>query len=146
VQANLVLVDVVVTSNGTAVPGLTKNSFRRLENGNPQQITVCEEHKPDNPPAVVKMPDLPPNTYSDFPQFAVTSAVNVLLLDALNTPLSDQMYVRQQMLQYLKAPVKRYLVDYAVDIHPLTFTSTPDGVLHGRLEFFIIACDADGKR
>jgi hypothetical protein len=48
------------------------------------------------------MPDLPPNTYSDFPQFAVTSAVNVLLLDALNTPLSDQMYVRQQMLQYLK--------------------------------------------
>src|SRR5271170_5579572 len=88
VQANLVLVDVVVTSNGNAVPGLTKNSFHLLENGNPQQISVFEEHKPENPAAVVTMPDLPPNTYSDFPQFAVTSAVNVLLLDALNTPLS----------------------------------------------------------
>ncbi len=102
VQANLVLVDAVVTSNGSAVSGLTKDSFHLLENGNPQQISVFEEHKPENPSAVVKVPDLPPNTYSDFPQFAVTSAISVLLLDALNTPLSDQMYVRQQMLRYLK--------------------------------------------
>ena len=102
VQANLVLVDVVVSSDGAAVSGLTKDKFQILENGNPQQITVFDEHKPENPTAVVKLPDLPPHTYSDFPQFAVTSAVNVLLLDALNTPLSDQAYVRQQMLQYLK--------------------------------------------
>ena len=102
VQANLVLVDVVVTSNGAAVSGLTEDKFQILENGNPQKITVFDEHKPENPTAIVKLPDLPPNTYCDFPQFAVTSAVNVLLLDALNTPLSDQAYVRQQMLQYLK--------------------------------------------
>ena len=35
----------------------------------------------------------------DYPE---SSAVNVLLLDALNTPLADQMQVRQQMLDYLK--------------------------------------------
>ena len=46
----------------------------------------------------------------------------------------------------LKGPVKRYLVDYAVDIHPLAFAATPDGVRHARLEFVVIAYDADGKR
>ena len=101
-RANLVVVDVVVTNNGTSVHGLTKDRFHILENGNPQQIAVFEEHRPQDAPTVLKAPDLSPNTYSDFPEFTVTSAANVLLLDALNTPLSDQMYVRQQMIKYLK--------------------------------------------
>ncbi len=46
----------------------------------------------------------------------------------------------------IKGPTKRYLVDYAVDAHPFTFTTTPDGVQHARVEFAVIAYDADGKR
>jgi hypothetical protein len=46
----------------------------------------------------------------------------------------------------LKGPVRRYLVDYAVDAHPFTFTDTPDGVHHARVEFAVIAYDVDGKR
>lgn len=101
-RANLVVVDVVVTSNGNSVHGLTKDKFHIFENGAPQQIAVFEEHKPEDALTVMKLPTLPPNIYSDFPVFTVTSAANVLLLDALNTPLKDQMYVRQQMIKYLK--------------------------------------------
>ena len=63
---------------------------------------MFEEHRATDAIEVGKAPaDLPPNTYSDAPRYAVTSAANVLLLDALNTPLSDQVYVRRRMLQYL---------------------------------------------
>ena len=32
-----------------------------------------------------------------------TSAANVLLLDALNTPMQDQTFVRQRMIRYLRS-------------------------------------------
>jgi len=95
-------VDVVVTNGGVAVGGLPIGKFQIFEDGNPQQITTFEEHRPEGSPVVSKTPSLGPNIYSDYPEFAITSAANVLLLDALNTPLSDQMYVRQQMTQYLR--------------------------------------------
>jgi VWFA-related protein len=102
VQANLVLVDVVVTNNGAAVSGLPKEKFHLLENGKPQAITVFEEHRPEDALAIANVPPPEPNVYNNFPDFTISSAANVLLLDALNTPLSDQMRVRQQMIQYLK--------------------------------------------
>jgi VWFA-related protein len=101
-RANLVLVDVVVTNNGAAVNGLTKDKFHIFENGEAQQVTVFEEHKPDTAPTVAKVPNFGPNVYSDFPEYAVSSAANVLLLDGLNTPIADQVYARQQMIKYLK--------------------------------------------
>jgi len=33
---------------------------------------------------------LPPHVFANFPRYRITSAANVLLLDALNTPLNDQ--------------------------------------------------------
>jgi hypothetical protein len=50
------------------------------------------------------------------------------------------------MVTSLKGPVKRYLIDYAVDVHPFAFTITPDGAHHARVEFAVVAYDADGKR
>ncbi len=94
--------DVVVTNNRAAVSGLSKEKFHLLENGKPQTITVFEEHKPEDALSTSKAPPPEPNVYNNFPVFTITSAANVLLLDALNTPLSDQQYVRQQMIQYLK--------------------------------------------
>jgi VWFA-related protein len=100
--ASLVLVDVVVTSKGKPVQGLKESQFRVTENGKTQAITSFEEHKAavaqDAPPAT----PLPADTYTDRPDYPESSAVNVLLLDALNTPLGDQMQARQQMLDYLK--------------------------------------------
>jgi VWFA-related protein len=102
VNANLVMVDVVLSDKGAAVRGLPQDKFHVYENGVLQKMTVFEEHKAEDGIRATGYPPLAPGTYSDFPQYKVTSAANVLLLDALNTPLSDQIYVRQQMLEYLK--------------------------------------------
>ena len=47
------------------------------------------------------LPLLPANTYSNLPVYPESGAVNVLLLDALNTPMADQEQLRRQMIQYL---------------------------------------------
>jgi VWFA-related protein len=107
-QANLVLVDVVVRagSGSGSVGGLTRDKFHLLEDGKAQPVTVFEEHLPGTAPEVAPAPALGPNTFSNLPVYTVDSAANVLLLDALNTPLADQQYVRAEMLDYLKSVPK----------------------------------------
>jgi VWFA-related protein len=100
--ANLVLIDVVVTNHGTAVQNLAGSKFHLLDNGKEQHLTLVEEHRATDAVATGATIPLPPHTYSDFPQYTVASAANVLLLDALNTPVADQIYVRRQMIQYLR--------------------------------------------
>src|ERR1700691_2164185 len=112
-QANLVLVDVVVRDHGQPVHGLKAEDFHLFEDSAEQKITVFEEHR--SPRAIETSgppPNLPPDTYSDAPRYALTSAANVILLDALNTPLTDQVYVRRRMLAYLKSipPGTRFAV------------------------------------
>jgi VWFA-related protein len=72
-----------------------------LEDGKPQTVTIFEEHKATDVQEAAKGPVLPPHVYSNLPTCRIASAANVLLLDALNTPLNDQNYARQQMLNYL---------------------------------------------
>jgi len=99
--ARLVVVDVVVTDwYGQPIPGLRKEDFRVFEDGQPQTISVFEEHT-GKAPAALKPPALPPNTFSNFPRADAPDSLNVVLLDALNTPIADQSYVHQQVLKYL---------------------------------------------
>jgi len=102
-NADLVLVDVVVREKkgGKPVEGLGKSEFQVFEDGQAQALTVFEEHRATDTIQASKAPALPPHVYSDSPQYAIASAANVLLLDALNTPLNDQKYARAQMIQYL---------------------------------------------
>ena len=99
-NATLVLVDVVVTNKGKPVLGLDQSQFRVREDGKEQTITSFEEHKPAAAPELPRR--LPPDTYTNRPDYPDSATVNVLLLDALNTPMADQMQARQQMLDYLK--------------------------------------------
>jgi VWFA-related protein len=101
-KVRLVLVDVVVTnSKGEAVTGLHENDFQVLEDGKPQTVSNFEEHH-GAPPTQIKLPALPPHVYTNFPITQNADAVNVLLLDALNTPSRDQTFVHSQMIKYLK--------------------------------------------
>jgi VWFA-related protein len=100
-NANLVLVDVVVRDNGKPVEGLGRSDFQVLEDGKAQKVTVFEEHKATDVEEEAKAPVLPPHVYSNFPKYRITSAANVLLLDALNTAMNDQGNARAQMLKYL---------------------------------------------
>ena len=101
-NVRLVLVDVVVTnSKGNAVTGLHTEDFEVLEDGKPQTISTFEEHH-GAPPTQIKLPTLPPHVYTNFPLTQTADSVNVVLLDALNTPSRDQTYVHAQMIRYLK--------------------------------------------
>jgi VWFA-related protein len=101
-NANLVLVDIVVTERGNAVHGLDRRRFHIFEDGKEQPITSFDEHQPAAGSATpAKAVALPPNTYTNVPAYPEAPAVNVLLMDALNTPMSDQLEARRQMIQYL---------------------------------------------
>jgi VWFA-related protein len=99
--ARLAVVDVVVTDqNDQPVPGLRKEDFSVFEDGKPQAISIFEEHT-GNAPAAIKPRTLPPNTFDNSPRADAPDSLNVVLLDALNTPLGDQSEVHQQVLKYL---------------------------------------------
>ncbi len=98
-----VLVDVVVgDGSGRAVPALKQGDFAVFEDGKPQAITYFEAHG-GAATRVGTVPKLPEGMYSNFPAEVKSDAINVVLLDSLNTPTQDQMMVRKEMIAYLKA-------------------------------------------
>jgi VWFA-related protein len=100
--ANLVLVDVVVTNHDKPVLALARSRFHVFEEGKEQSISSFDEHQPGTePPAFLSSQALPPNTYTNVPRYPESSAVNVLLLDGLNTSMGNQMQVRHKMIEYL---------------------------------------------
>jgi VWFA-related protein len=107
-QSKLVLVDVLVTDHGKPVTGLDRSKFHVFQDGHEQDITSFDESlsgkngPADASAAIVRPPALPPDTYSNQPAYPKTNAVNVLLLDGLNTETTDQQYVRREMVSYLK--------------------------------------------
>jgi VWFA-related protein len=105
ITTHMVLVDVVVTDKqGKAITGLHPEDFVVEENGKPQKISSLvtpEENAPTPPPV------LPPGIYSNRSQYrSPGKAITVLLLDALNTPFTDQAYARRQMLEFVKQQFK----------------------------------------
>jgi VWFA-related protein len=97
-----VLVDIVVTNaKDEPVTGLPKEQFQILEDGHLQTLTSFDEHAglPDMSALQAK---LPPNTFSNLPLAKAGDAANILLLDALNTQISDQSNVHAQMIKYIK--------------------------------------------
>jgi len=102
-NANLVLVDVVVTDKEKAVHGLERQRFHVFEDGREQAIASFDEHRPPNvgKAGLVKPAALPPHTYTNIPEYPEAGAVNVLLLDRLNTSFLDQAYARHKMIQYI---------------------------------------------
>ena len=100
-KVQVAVVDVVVTKGkDEPVIGLHKEDFEVLEDGKPQTISTFEEHH-GVPPTLTKLPPMPPHVYTNFPVTKTADSVNVLLLDALNTPTRDQTFVRRQMIKYL---------------------------------------------
>lgn len=98
-----VLVDVVVTdSSGKPVTGLSRDAFSVTEQGKPQAISFFEENVPAQPAHPVQVPQMPPDVFTNFSPFPEPAAVNVLLLDSLNTRIENQSFVHKQALQFLK--------------------------------------------
>lgn len=104
--ARLVVVDVGVTdSKQNAIHNLKASNFVVLENGAPQQVTGFEEHvglTAAQMAKIVPMRPLPPGIFTNFTPGLSGSAINLLLLDSLNTQMKDQSYVREQLREFLK--------------------------------------------
>ena len=122
VNANVVLVDVVVTDRGNAVHHLDQRRFHIFEDGHEQHITYFDESKPAPAEAVATqlscLKQTSPRVVSNVPCAPSTGAVNVLLLDALNTPLVNQADINQQVLKYLsKMPAGTSLAVFSLNSH-----------------------------
>jgi VWFA-related protein len=100
--ANLVLVDVVVTDRGNPIHGIDRSKFHVFEDGREQTLTSFDEHQGSTAPkAAPNVAKLPPGTFSNIPAYPDSGVVNVLLLDALNTPVASQLDLHRQMIDYL---------------------------------------------
>lgn len=100
-----VVVDVVVTkASGKPVHGLNRQEFHIFEDGKPQDINFFEEHTTSatNEFATPQLPPMPAGTATNAPMAPEDSAVNVLLLDYLNTEPQDQAYVHRQIMEFLQ--------------------------------------------
>ncbi len=100
-----VVLDVVVTKgNGEAVTGLGKQDFEVTEDGQVQTVDFFEEHTATEAVTNIapEMPPLPAGASTNVPPAAAGDAVNVLLLDSLNTAPQDQANVHREILDFLK--------------------------------------------
>lgn len=99
-----VLVDVVVDKrNGDPVSGLPQSDFSIAEDGKPRTIDFFEEHSASASPPVAQpaMPPMPPGAVTNVSTEPPSTALNVFLLDSLNSEPQDQVFVHEQVLSYL---------------------------------------------
>ncbi len=109
VQAPLVLEDVVVLdSHNQPVHNLKAADFTITDNDKLVSIQSFDEHAAPTPAQLAvqqasapKIPDLGVNVFTNYTPVPPDAPLNILVLDALNTPLTDQDHTRQQMLKFL---------------------------------------------
>src|ERR1017187_416380 len=100
--AEEVVVDVVVTNkSGKPVQNLSREHFKVLDDGRPQQVKSFQEFGNASAAQPAAAP-LPANVYTNVVAPGMQIAPVILLLDGLNTELKDQQYMRQQILEYFK--------------------------------------------
>lgn len=97
-----VAVDIVVEKGDDPVSGLHKQDFQVLEDGKPQVIDFFEDHTAATAKPAPTLPKMPASVYTNLPAVPGNESVNVLLLDALNTDERDQVYVHNQIIEFLK--------------------------------------------
>ena len=107
VNSHLVVLDVVVTDkNGQPVRGLTAGDFSVKENGKLQAIAfftppteAASSHSSPRP--------LPPGIYSNRAKYRLPGGIpTIIVIDAANTPVTDQIYARQQLMEFLNQQSK----------------------------------------
>jgi len=99
----LVQVDVVVTdsSGRPAKDRLSAKDFTILEDGKPQKVSFFSFQQLEGQEKR-QIPQLPPHVATNRPEYQHSVGPPIiLLLDGINTPVENQMVVRQQMLKFL---------------------------------------------
>jgi VWFA-related protein len=104
VTTRMVSLDAVVTDrDGHPVTDLTKDDFTVVEDGKSQTIASFSVSTPPKSAQKSDLPPvLPPHVTTNRPDVIEDNdRMAVLLLDGLNTPVQNQIYLKQQMLKFL---------------------------------------------
>jgi VWFA-related protein len=136
VSTRLVVVDVVATDKkGAPVSDLKPADFTVQEEGVEQPVQVFSFHQPGAEPPAASGPfaspgKLPQGVYTNAPQFKTGGALNVVLLDSLNSNLVDQANMRDAMIKLLEKlptgePIAVYLLSNKLSLVQ-DFTSDPE--------------------
>lgn len=105
VTTRLVIVDVVAhDKKGQAVTDLEASDLRILEDGKEQPIRSFVFQRGGQLPGepVQEAAALPANMVSNARKYPPNTALNVVLLDSLNSNLLNQSYVRTEMVKFLE--------------------------------------------
>jgi VWFA-related protein len=102
VTSRAVVLDVIVTKDGKPVKDLPQSAFSVTEQGKPQAVTFFEEHHGVEPVSPGAPPKLPPNVFSNFSAYPLPPAVNIVLLDSLNTRMDNQSWVHSRAVKFLQ--------------------------------------------
>lgn len=100
----LVQINVVVhNKKGEPAEGLKKEDFIILDQGKEQQVATFSANSGARR-ETASNPLLLPNVFTNRGDSAASNpgSVTVILFDALNTPILDQFYARQQILKFLR--------------------------------------------
>jgi VWFA-related protein len=140
----LVVVDVTVRDkSGNPVHGLKLSNFLLEEGGNRQAIRNFEEHvAPPLSERGLEMPPMPLGVFTNYTPVPPRGTLNIILIDALNTPMTDQVYARDQLMKYIEHadPGSRFAIfGLANHLYMLQgFTSNP-AVLKAALDHKLTA-------
>ena len=158
VKSRLVVVDVVARDGkGVPITDLKQEDFTVLEDGKEQKLRIFSFQHPED--SVATAPPQAPangmNVVDNLPHFQPGRALNVMLLDALNTSRLNQLSMRQAMIKFLDTlpanePIAVYLLSDR--IHLLQDFTTDPAVLKNVVRSFrgntsplLAAVSADGS-
>jgi VWFA-related protein len=158
VKSRLVVVDVVARDGkGVPITDLKQEDFTVLEDGKEQKLRIFSFQHPEDSMATAP-PQAPANgmnVVDNLPHFQPGRALNVMLLDALNTSRLNQLSMRQAMIKFLDTlpanePIAVYLLSDR--IHLLQDFTTDPAVLKNVVRSFrgntsplLAAVSADGS-
>ena len=112
-----VLTDVTVMDNdGNPVHGLSRSAFHIFDNNRPEQLESFEEHA--GTPTTVATISAAPNVFSNAYFLHPPPSINVILLDTTTIDIVNQMFLNQELTEFVKAlPANEFLAIYerAVD-------------------------------
>lgn len=116
VKTRLVVVDVVARdAKGAPIIDLKQDDFTIVEDGKEQRIGVFNFQHPEAPFTSQAAPGRPANIVDNLPHFRTDRALNVVLMDALNTNRVNQAFMRDSMVKFLEKlpenePIAVYLL------------------------------------
>src|SRR5689334_9773568 len=116
IKTRLVIVDVVARdSKGVPVSDLKQEDFKILEDGKEQAVRIFNFQHPDSSPATQSPALSASNVVDNLPHFRSGKALNIILLDVLNTSRASQAFMRDEMIKFLdklpeNEPIAVYLL------------------------------------